>query len=131
MGVLDKTVWLQAEAGDGPSGLSVQSGCGHCVSASQGPVCVGGYGAPCAQPRVEGQAERVERVLQALREVADDEGNLVDTQRFSALRIDDDEVELTLTFPRNCSPTRVLAEDAFQALRRALPDTDVYVRLAG
>ena len=37
---------------------------------------------------------------------------------------------LQLTFPRSCGPTRRLAEDAFQALRRALPDTDVYVQLA-
>jgi hypothetical protein len=128
MGVLDKTVWLQADAGAGASG---HAGCGHCVSASAGPVCVGAYGAPCDQPRVEGDTERVARALQALRAVADDEGNLVDTHRFSALRVDADEVELTLTFPKSCSPTRVLADDAFQVLRRALPDTDVYVRLAG
>ena len=63
--------------------------------------------------------------------MADADGNLVDTQRFSALRVNADEVELHLTFPRSCGPTRLLADDAFQALPRALPDTDVYVQLAG
>lgn len=131
MGVLDKTVWMQAHQAQQARGTAAPTGCGHCVSAAAGPVCVGGYGAPCAQPQVLGEPARVARVLQALRQVADHEGNLVDTQRFSALRIGDDEVELTLTVPKSCSPTRVLADDAFQALRRALPDTDVFVHLAG
>ena len=130
MGVLDKTVWIQALTPESAHGAAVPTGCDHCVSAAAGPVCVGSDGAPCAQPQVQGEPARVARVLQALRQVADHAGNLVDTQRFSALRIAGDEVELTLTFPKSCSPTRVLADGAFQALRRALPDTDVYVHLA-
>jgi hypothetical protein len=116
-----KTLWLQPDDG----------GCGHCVSTGDEPACAGPESLPCAQPRLEGEAVALTRALAALRQVADADGNLVDTQRFSALRVDADEVELHLTFPRHCGPTRLLAEDAFQALRRALPDTDVYVLLAG
>ena len=37
------------------------------------------------------------------------------------------EAELTVTFPAQCGSARVMAEGAFETLRRALPDTDVYV----
>ncbi len=133
MGVSDRTVWIHvAEAGlPSPAGTPRAGGCGDCVSTHAGPVCLGSFGAPCDEPRLEGDTRALARALQVLREVADAEGNLVDTHRFSALRIDDGEAELTLTFPRSCSPSRLLADDAFQVLRRALPDTDVYVRLAG
>jgi hypothetical protein len=130
MGMLDRTVWLQAaDAAD--AGHAGHAGCGQCVSAASGPVCVGTYGAPCPEPLLRGDAPALARALQVLRAVADGEGNLVDTHRFSALRIEGGEAELTLTFARGCSPSRLLAEDAFQVLRRALPDTDVYVKLAG
>ncbi|MCB1997516.1 MAG: DUF59 domain-containing protein [Rhodoferax sp.] len=85
----------------------------------------------CDAPQLEGGRAELDAALAALRTVADAEGNLVDTQRFSRLRVADGEAELTLTFPRTCSPTRVLAEGAFQALRQALPDTDIYVHMAG
>jgi metal-sulfur cluster biosynthetic enzyme len=57
--------------------------------------------------------------------------SIVDLQLVKSLRIEGGEVELTVTFPLHCGPSRLLAESAFQALRRVLPDTDVYVRHAG
>jgi len=119
----DATIWLQPT----PAG---SCGCGRCVPSSAGPVCVGAYGGPCDHPTLSGEPAVVQRVLQALRGVADDDGNLVDGQRYRALRITADEAELTLAFPAGCGPARGLAEAAFQALRGALPDTDVYVRHA-
>ena len=38
-----------------------------------------------------------------------------------------DEIELTLAFPRRCGASDVLADSAFQVLRDAWPDTDIYV----
>lgn len=127
MAQLDTTVWLRPAR---PAASTAASGCGRCVSSGTGPVCVGAYGAPCDHPALSGEPAVLQRVLQALRGVADDDGNLVDGRRFSALHITDDEAELTLAFAAGCGPARGLAEGAFQALRAALPDTDVYVRHA-
>jgi hypothetical protein len=117
MGIADHTVWLQP----------ADAGCGGCVPSAGGRVCVGQYGQPCERPELSGDPARIERLLQALREVADGEGNLVDGHRFSALRLGADEAELVLAFPRGCGSHKLLAEAAFQVLRRELPDTDVYV----
>lgn len=118
MAHLDTTVWLQP----------AQAGCGHCLpNASSDAVCAGTVGLPCARPRLDGPPERIDQVLQQLRQVADANGNLVDTQRYSALRVTDDEVELTLAFPRRCGASDQLADRAFHALRVAWPDTDIYV----
>jgi hypothetical protein len=117
MAELDGTVWLKP----------VAEGCGHCLPSAAGKVCVGDYGQPCARPRLEGDPALLQRVLDALRDVSDAEGNLVDGQRVAALRIAGGEAELTLAFPAGCGQARWLAEDAFQVLRRVLPDTDVYV----
>lgn len=117
MAFADHTVWLQP----------AESGCGGCVPSVGGSVCVSQYGQPCARPDLQGDPALIARVLTALRAVADAEGNLVDAHRFSALRLGDGEAELVLTFPRGCGGNRLLAEEAFQVLRRELPDTDVYV----
>lgn len=118
MAHLDTTVWLQP----------AQAGCGSCLpSTASGPVCAGTSGLPCTQPRLEGPPDRIDQVLQQLRQVGDANGNLVDTQRYSALRITDDEVELTLAFPRRCGASDQLADRAFHTLRVAWPDTDIYV----
>ena len=113
----DTTVWLQP----------AQAGCGHCIPHPAGPVCASTAGLPCAQPRLEGDPAHIEQVLQQLRQVGDAAGNLVDTQRFSALHVTGDEIELTLAFPRRCGASDVLADSAFQVLRVAWPDTDIYV----
>lgn len=118
-------VWLQAVAAPGEA-----EGCGGCTPSAGLPACQALQGTRCEEPALAGDPSRLATVLLALRQVADAEGNLVDTRRFSALRVSPDEVELTLSFPRRCGPSQLLAEDTFQVLRRALPDTDVYVRHA-
>jgi hypothetical protein len=117
MALLDHTVWMQPAT----------AGCGGCVPTTGGSVCVGQYGQACDMPELEGDPALLDRLLKALRAVADTEGNLVDAHRFSALRLHDGEAELVLTFPRGCGSRKLLAEEAFQVLRRELPDTDVYV----
>jgi hypothetical protein len=117
MGMLDRTVWLQP----------AEAGCGGCLPADGGSVCAASFGRPCERPELRGDPALIARVLQALRQVPDGAGNLVDGRHFSALRLHDGEAELVLTFPRGCGPNKLLAEDAFQVLRRELPDTDVYV----
>lgn len=114
-------VWLQSVA-------APAEGCGGCTA--EVPACQALQAARCEQPALEGDPVRLGSVLQALRQVADADGNLVDSRRFSALRVAADEVELTLSFPRRCGPSQWLADDSFQVLRRVLPDTDVYVRHA-
>lgn len=122
MGHLDNTVWLQP----------AEAGCGHCLpSPAAGPVCASAVGLPCPRPRLEGPADRIDRVLQQLRQVGDASGNLVDSQRYSALRVTGDEIELTLAFPRRCGASDVLADRAFHTLRVVWPDTDIYVMHAG
>jgi hypothetical protein len=121
MATVDTTVWLK----------SADQGCGHCVPSVGGRICVGDYGQVCARPVLAGDPLLLRRVLLALRAVADDQGNLVDGQRIRTLHATDGEVELTLTVPAGCGPATVLVDDAFQVLRRLLPDTDIYVRPAG
>lgn len=122
MPAADHTLWLQP----------ADAGCAQCPpgSADLGAPCGALRVTRCEQPLLEGEPALLERALQALRTVADDEGDLVQTQRFGALRAADGEVELRLAFARGCGPARLLAEAAFQALRHALPDTDVYVQHA-
>lgn len=118
-------VWLQAEAAS-----DADEGCGGCAPGAGALPCQDQPLTRCDAPVLAGEAVRLATALQALRRVADAEGNLVDTRRITALRASADEVDLTLSFPRRCGPSRLLAEDAFQVLRRALPDTDVYVHHA-
>jgi metal-sulfur cluster biosynthetic enzyme len=68
-------------------------------------------------------------VLNSLREVVDPERgvSIVDLRLVKSLRIEPGEAELTVTFRPQCSSSRVMAEGAFERLRRALPDTDIYV----
>jgi hypothetical protein len=47
-----------------------------------------------------------------------------------ALRLEDGEAELILTLAPRCGG-QVLADCAFQTLRRMLPDTDIYVSCSG
>lgn len=111
------TVWIQP----------AEPGCGACGHDDLVPACAGAASATCEAPALQGDPALLARVLHALRAVADTEGNLVDSLRFSALRLAEGEAELTLCFPRGCGAASLLAEDAFQALRRELPDTDIYV----
>lgn len=100
-------------------------GCGHCLHTTVGPVCRVAYGQDCAAPQLTGPADELHRVLLALHEAlaADgaDAGELV-----RSLRLTDGEAELVLAIAPRCAGA-ALADTAFQALRRVLPDTDIYV----
>lgn len=85
-----------------------------------------------AQPELHGPAEAVERVLRGLREVVDPEAgaSIVELHWIRALKVEPDEVDLTLSFQPRTPHGRELAEAAFDRLRRLLPDTDVFVHHA-
>lgn len=106
--------------------------CGGCVSSDAGPSCRTNYGVPCVAPELQGDDGQLLQALQSLRKVIDPEQgrNLIELQLVKSLRIADGEAELTVTFPQGCGAVRLMAEDAFHVLRRALPDTDIYVRHA-
>lgn len=131
MGSASPALWLRPVAVQGGDG---QAGCGGCMPSDSRPVCrVHLLGGTCAQPQLAGRAEQVSAVLRALDcEVVDPDARrgIVDLQWVQALRISDDEVELTLSFAGDCGPGRQLADGAFRTLRRLLPDTDIYVRHA-
>jgi hypothetical protein len=83
--------------------------------------------ARCDEPVLEGEPQRVERVMHALRRVPVAGANLVDAHLIRRLRVVPGEAELVLGFAPASAGERAAAEQAFQALRRTLPDTDVYV----
>ena len=107
------------------------AGCGGC--SDEGLPCAAIPAAEtCADPELRGDPELLRRALASLREVVDPAAgrNLVEMQLVRSLRIGDGEAELMLTFAPRCGSARALAEDAFDRLRSALPETDVYVRHA-
>ena len=83
----------------------------------------------CDAPRLDGDRATLAEVLRALRQVGDrSQGhNIVDGAHILALRVDGDEAELALSFPAACGTPQRIADDAFQALRRLLPERDIYV----
>ena len=110
------------------SASAPEGGCGHCLTSAAGPVCRSDLGPRCTAPVLVGPPERVQEVLAALdRDLgvgavgADGALGLV-----HALTLRDGEAELTLAVARRCGGA-LLADTAFQTLRRLLPDTDIYV----
>lgn len=126
------TFWLQPA--QDPAAVPSAGGCGSCLSSSSGPQCRAHVtGEACSHPLLAGRQDELLRVMQGLnRQVVDPDAGLgiVDLQWVRSLRIQDGEAELTLSFAPVCGPGKDLSESAFQALRRLLPDTDVYVRHA-
>jgi hypothetical protein len=122
MAHLDSPLWIQPAVQPG-------GGCGACGSSAAGPVCRAELAFDtCASPRLSGEAAWLRRGLASLDTVVDvtTGRSLVALQFIEALRIEDGVAELALTFPLHCQ-SKPLADQAFQALRRALPDTDIYV----
>ena len=120
------TLWLQPA-------VQASGGCGHCEPTEHGPACQGHLGGqPCMDPEFRGIESSLRRVIESLRAVVDPDAgdNILDLHLVKSLRIEDGEAELTVTFPRGCGSASQIAEDAFQAMRRLLPDTDIYVRHA-
>lgn len=129
------TLWLQPaapRAGGQTDAMGAATGCGACLSSASGPQCRDHVtGEACAHPRLSGRDDLLGRVLRELNAHVVDPGTrrgVVDLQWVRALRIDDGEAELTLSFAPQCGPGKGMAEAAFETLRRLLPDTDVYVR---
>ncbi|OYT87054.1 MAG: hypothetical protein CFE46_12590 [Burkholderiales bacterium PBB6] len=106
-------------------------GCSACLDSAAGPVCRSDMATPCITPALQGPAEELQRVMQALDQAlaVRTDGGLGASGLIHSLRLDDGEVELMLTVAPRCGGAR-LADSAFQALRRLLPDTDIYVRHA-
>lgn len=125
MGQHHDTLWLRPQ--------DATPSCAACLPAEGGPACRARPGGePCLAPQFSGAEASLRRVIESLRSVVDaDAGaSIVDLHLVKSLRIEDGEAELTVTFPPGCDTARQLADDAFQAMRRMLPDTDIYVRHA-
>jgi hypothetical protein len=111
---------------------AAEAGCGHCGHTSAAACEASPVGRPCADPELRGDPTALARVLGALAGVRDEATGLsiVEARCVGALRLVDGEAELELTVSPRCGSGRRVFEDAFQALRSVLPDTDVYVRQA-
>ena len=110
-------------ADGGSAGCAPAGGCGGCVqSAGSGPVCRSALGEPCLAPALSGPADALARLRHTLAPVL----GALESGLVRALRVADGEVELQLALRADCGGA-ALADSAFQALRGALPDTDIYV----
>lgn len=125
MGHAIKTIPIQQAAG--------QPGCGGCLHDAGAPICRTALGEPCQAPSLHGSPEAVRAVMDALGPVlgfADEAGSVaLGTGQVLSLTVQPGEVDLVLTSRQQCGGA-VWADLAFQALRRLLPDTDIYVRNA-
>lgn len=124
---------IRPDPDSGPSAGSAgpAGGCGLCSTPLGAAACTPGLArSRCATPRLLGPAPQLAQVLQRLRAVHDPEGggNIVDGGLIQALELRGGEAELTLVAGTSgCAIGNLIAEEAFVALRDALPDTDVYV----
>lgn len=109
------------------------AGCGACLSSAAGPVCRTTL-CPDAHPqRFEGPPELVRQLvaeLDAALAVQRPDAPEATTSLVHSLCLADGEAELTLAVASRCAGAH-LVDAAFQALRRLLPDTDIYVSSAG
>jgi hypothetical protein len=80
----------------------------------------------CDQPALSGPPDQLQRLLAALEHDLAQQSNGVGGGLVAALHLGLGEAELTLALPRRCGGT-LIADTAFQTLRRLLPDTDIYV----
>ena len=119
-------IWIQPTRLSGGSDTSpVETGCGGCASEEAAmPQAV-------AAPVLSGDPQLIARVFEALQQVQEAGGghSIVDSGRVQGLDIGDGEATLTLRMGQGlCSDAKRLAEQAFEALRKTLPETDLYLR---
>lgn len=107
-------------------------GCGDCLHSAAGPVCRSDLGELADRPELSGPADQLQQVLAALDAslALQTGGGLMGSGLVRALHLRDGEADLTLAVAPRCGGA-LLADTAFQTLRRLLPDTDIYVHHAG
>lgn len=110
------------------------SGCGHCLQGADGePVCRSVPVDAGEAPRLSGPDDELRRLLAALAPVlgfGSASGPRTGAGLVRALLVQPGEVELQLAVGRQYGGA-ALADSAFETLRGLLPDTDIYVTLAG
>lgn len=118
---------------DAPTEACNPNGCGGCLASAAGPVCRSDLGPLVTAPTLDGPPALLQQLVAELNDAlavqaaAEGAGQLpVAASLVHTLRLRDGEAELTLALaPRGVGMH--LMDTAFQALRRRLPDTDIYV----
>lgn len=103
-------------------------GCDACHRGTLGPSCQFTLGARSGPPRLSGPADELARVTATLSRVLGS-GQLDGMHWVQSIDLSPGEVAVVLTADSRCAGAG-LADSAFQALKRLLVDTDIYVRLA-
>ena len=103
--------------------------CSACLQAPSLPLCQASALPASDPPRLSGSPDMLQRALQALLPRLGGHDGQLDGRLVRSLDARDGEVDLHLAVSRHCVGAELL-DDAFQALRRSLPDTDVYVHHA-
>jgi hypothetical protein len=119
MEVRTAAIWIQ------PDRPATEGGCGTC--AQLGPA----VGAELPPPVLHGDPAGVSRVLACLQQIHEAQQvlDIVASGRVQAVDVGDGEATLTLRMGQGlCVDAHWLAERAFEAMREALPDTDIYLR---
>lgn len=108
-------------------------GCGACLSSSAGPVCRATLCLDAHPQHFEGPPELVRHLvaeLDAALAVQRPDDPDANASLVHSLTVGNGEAELKLAVASRCAGAH-LVDTAFQALRRLLPDTDIYVSSAG
>lgn len=119
-------IWIQPARNPAGPETPADTGCGGCASDEPAAAPAG-----VAAPLLSGDPQLIERVFAALRQVCEAQGShsIIESGRVQGLDIGDGEATLTLRMGQGlCIDAKRLAEEAFEALRQALPDTDLYLR---
>jgi hypothetical protein len=112
-----------------PIHTATEAPCAGCHAGPGGPVCRADLGEPCLSPALQGPSGTVQQVMAHLQQVWFAEIGLPAAGLVRSLTLTPDEADLTLTVASKGSGV-LLADMAFQTLRRLLPDTDIYVHCA-
>ena len=109
-----------------------ETGCSACAPGGDAGNCLTEGLPRCGSPRLSGPSAELQRLLAAVE--ADLAQHIAEPAGASglvqSLRLEVGEAELTLTVAPRCGG-QLLADCAFQTLRRMLPDTDIYVACSG
>lgn len=119
-------IWIQPTRSSAATESPAETGCGSCASPAPATSRK-----DATAPLLSGDPQLIARVFEALHRVreAQDGSSIVDSGRVQALDVGDGEATLTLRMGQGlCADAKRLAEEAFEALRQTLPDTDLYLR---